>query len=448
MKALIVAGTASGVGKTTVTLALLAALRERGLRVQPFKAGPDFIDPGHHEAVCGVVSRTLDAWMLPAEENRRIFWRAAGGRDVAVVEGMMGLFDGLRGDGEEGSSAALAKALGLPVVLVIDAGGAARSAAAVLRGFRDFDPALRLAGVVFNRVGGAAHRADLAAAATPLGVPFLGVLPWEPSATVPERHLGLVTAAETPWTREGVRRLAALARDHLDLARLLAESEVREPAALPPEPPPLPARLRVAVARDAAFSFYYRDNLDRLAAAGAELVGWSPLADAALPAGTRLLYLGGGYPEVHAPRLAANAAARAAVREFAAAGGAIYAECGGLMYLAEMLRTLDGTPHPMCGVLPLAVRMEPRLAALGYVEVAIALDDGPPLRARGHEFRHSTLEGAPAAGLETAYEVRDARGGAVRREGYRRGGTLASYVHLHFGSCPELPVRLLARAAR
>src|SRR5438552_3412623 len=231
-------------------------------------------------------------------------------------------------------------------------------------------------------------------------------------------------------------------------ARLQEQREGRAPAAPPPERSPLPARLRVAVARDAAFSFYYRDNLDRLAAAGAELVGWSPLADAALPAGTRLLYLGGGYPEVHAPRLAANAAARAAVREFAAAGGAIYAECGGLMYLAEMLRTLDGTPHPMCGVLPLAVRMEPRLAALGYVEVAIALDDGPPLRARGHEFRHSTLEGAPAAGLETAYEVRDARGGSVRREGYRRGGTLASYVHPHFGSCPELPVRLLARAAR
>src|SRR5205814_100804 len=192
------------------------------------------------------------------------------------------------------------------------------------------------------------------------------------------------------------RRLAAPARDPRDLARRLAESEVREPAALPPEPPPLPARLRVAVARDAAFSFYYRDNLDRLAAAGAELVGWSPLADAALPAGTRLLYLGGGYPEVHAPRLAANVAARAAVREFAAAGGAIYAECGGPLYLARMLRTLDGTPHAMCGVLPLAVRMEPRLAALGYVEVAIALDDGPPLRARGHEFRHSTLGGAPA----------------------------------------------------
>src|SRR5439155_1347106 len=193
---------------------------------------------------------------------------------------------------------------------------------------------------------------------------------------------GLVTADETMWTREGVGRLAALARDHLDLARLLAESEVREPARLPPEPPALPARVRVAIARDAAFSFYYRDNLDRLAAAGAELVGWSPLADAGLPAGTRLLYLGGGYPEVHAPRLAANAAARAAVREFAAAGGAIYAECGGLMYLAEMLRTLDGTSHPMCGVLPLAVRMEPRLAALGYVEVAIAGDDGPPVRRR------------------------------------------------------------------
>jgi len=205
-----------------------------------------------------------------------------------------------------------------------------------------------------------------------------------------------------------------------------------------------PARLRVAVARDAAFSFYYRDNLDRLAAAGAEVVTMSPLADRALPPATQLLYLGGGYPEVHAGALAANAEMRAAIRTFAAAGGAIYAECGGLMYLAETLRTLDGTAHPMCGVLPFAVRMEPRLAALGYLEVDIGLD-GPPLRARGHEFRHSTIESVPAY-LDTTYVVRDARGGAARREGFRCGSTLASYVHLHFASCPELAGRLLALA--
>lgn len=444
MKAFLVGGSASGVGKTTVTLALLAAFRERGLRVQPFKAGPDFIDPGHHTAVSGVASHTLDAWMVPPDENRRIFWQAARGRDVAVVEGMMGLFDGVYGDRDEGSSAALAKMLGLPVVLVVDAGGAVRSAAALVHGFRGFDPALKLAGVVFNRVGGASHLADLRAAVAPLGVPVFGGLPWQQEATLPERHLGLVTAEETAWRPDRVRRLAAQAHEHLDLARLLADTEVPEPSPSRLEARSGARRVRVAVARDAAFCFYYRDNLDRLVAAGAELVEVSPLVDGTLPPGTELLYLGGGYPEVYAATLAGNVGMRAAVRDFAAAAGAIYAECGGLMYLAETLRTLDGTMHPMCGALPLAVRMEPRIAALGYVEVEIALG-GPPLRARGHEFRHSTVEAAPAS-VDTVYAVRDARTGSARREGYRLGGTLASYVHLHFASCPELPARLLAVA--
>src|SRR5439155_32585 len=221
---------------------------------------------------------TLDGWMIPPEENRRVFWRAAGGRDVAIVEGMMGLFDGVEGASEEGSSAALAKALGLPVVLVIDAGGAVRSAAAMLRGFRDFDPALRLAGVIFNRVGGPGHLADLTAAAAPLGVPVLGGLPWEATVALPERHLGLVTAAEASLGPEAIRRLAALARDRLDLQRLLAETEVPEPRAVAPDSRTVQPRLRVAVARDAAFAFYYRENLTRLAAAGAELVDWGPLA--------------------------------------------------------------------------------------------------------------------------------------------------------------------------
>ena len=441
--------------------------------------------------------------MIPPEENRRVFWRAAGGRDVAIVEGMMGLFDGVEGASEEGSSAALAKALGLPVVLVIDAGGAVRSAAATLRGFRDFDPALRLAGVIFNRVageghyeylrrsvrlpsfgwveqdpsialperhlglvpagehspdlvrlagvifnrvGGPGHLADLTAAATPLGVPVLGGLPWEATVALPERHLGLVTAAEASLGPEAIRRLAALARDRLDLQRLLAETEVPEPRAVAPDSRTVQPRLRVAVARDAAFAFYYRENLTRLAAAGAELVDWSPLADGALPPGTRAVYLGGGYPEVHAARLAANAAARMAVRTFAEAGGVVYAECGGLMYLARTLRTLDGVAHPMCGVLPLAVRMRPTLAALGYVEVTLALGEGPALVARGHLFHHSELEAEAPPELATAYEVREARSLSRWREGYRVGQTLASYVHLHFASCPELPVRLLTLA--
>ncbi|MGH9481218.1 MAG: cobyrinate a,c-diamide synthase, partial [Terriglobales bacterium] len=392
MRALLLSGTHSGVGKTTVTLGLIAALRARGLKVRAFKAGPDFLDPAHLAAASGAPCLNLDGWMLGAELCRaRLAQAAAEGAEVAIVEGMMGLYDGLSGSGETGSTAELAKWLDLPVVLVADASGGARSLAATVLGFRNFDLAVRLTGVIFNRIGGPGHLEYLRQAMASLdGVAFLGGLPADERLHLPERHLGLALPASAPPP-------AAWAESHLDLDLLLAQAvEVAASHLIPPSPPPS-SPLALGLARDEAFCFYYPDNLDLLRAAGLELVEFSPLRDAALPAGVRGLYFGGGYPELHAAALAANAPMRAAVAAFAAAGGFIYAECGGLMYLA---RSLEG--QPMAGVLPCHVTMHSRLQAIGYREVRpVGLNAGlgaaANLRARGHEFHYSSLTRADDA---------------------------------------------------
>ena len=309
-----IAGTQSGVGKTTITLGLLYALARRGLSVQPFKVGPDFIDPGHHTRAAGRVCRNLDGWMLTREANLALFRRQARGADVAVVEGVMGLFDGYDGASEAGSTAQMAKWLGLPVLLVVDARAMARSAAALVHGFASFDPALSLAGVVFNRVGSPAHLEYLQQALTSLpGVRCFGGLPRDQELAIPERHLGLATAEDHPLDEAYLGRLADRLETHLDLPGLLA---ALPQLALPEEPalaasPPL---VRLGVARDRAFCFYYPENLELLASFGAELVPFSPLADRELPAGLDGIYLGGGYPELYAEQLAANEALRQALQ--------------------------------------------------------------------------------------------------------------------------------------
>jgi cobyrinic acid a,c-diamide synthase len=434
VRAVCVAGLASSVGKTTVTLALAAACRRRGLRVRCAKVGPDFIDPGFHAVATSAPSRTLDGWLLPPDALRQALARAGADADLVMVEGMMGLFDGLDGASERGSTAEVTKCLGLPVLLVLDAATQVRSAGALVLGTERFDPALRLAGVVLNRVGGARHDRWLREAITGASrVPVLGALAWREVVGLPERHLGLVTAAERAFPPDLLERLADLAEASVDLDALLAlaASDVRPE----PPPPPGPVRLRLGLARDAAFQFYYPDALEALRAAGAKLVPWSPLADEALPA-VDALYLGGGYPEVHAARLAANARMRAAVRAFALDGGPVYAECGGLMYLAAWLEDLDGVAHAMAGVLPLGVRMRPARLAIGYREVRLATETllGPPgALLRGHEFHRSYLDGVPDA-LACAYRVSDPTGGDPWPEGYVIARTLASYVHVHPGS--------------
>ena len=346
----------------------------------------------------------------------------------------MGLFDGLDGRSEAGSTAEVAKRLGLPVLLVVDASAQVRSAGAVVLGAERFDPGLRLAGVVLNRVGSERHQRWLRdAVASASRLPVLGAVPWGDAVGIPERHLGLVTAAERRFPPDLFDRLADLAETAIDLDQCLGLAR----SAVPPEPPPPagPVRVRLGVAQDVAFQFYYPDALEALGAAGAELVPWSPLADTALPA-VDALYLGGGYPEVHAAGLAANARMRAAVRAFALDGGAVYAECGGLMYLAESLEDPEGAAHSMAGVLPIRVRMRPARLTLGYREVRLEADTllGPAgTLLRGHEFHRSHLEAEPT-GVPTAYRVTDPADGESRAEGFSVRRTLAGYVHLHLGS--------------
>ena len=442
----VVAAPASGAGKTTVTLALIAAARARGLVVQPFKVGPDFIDPGHLGHAAGRPSRCLDGWMLGRAASSASFADGTTGADCAIVEGMMGLYDGLSGAEETASTAEIAKWLDLPVILVVDAGAMARSVAALVQGFRDFDPAIRLAGVVFNRIGGAGHLAFLREALATTGVACLGGLPFDAACEIPERHLGLRTAAEATVP---LARLSDAAERHLDVDSILALARTQRRAARPMKSVARGGSPIIAVARDAAFSFYYPENLDALSRAGAAIVEWSPLRDAAPPRDAAGLYLGGGYPELHAATLAANAAMLEAVHGFAAGGGLVYAECGGLMLLAAALVDADGVTHRMAGVFPFVTRMLPRALTLGYREVTI---DGaswlPRLVARGHEFHHSTLDDATApASVARLYAVRDPRSGVEVREGFTTGRVLASYVHLHFGSAPAFAPALVAAAS-
>lgn len=443
IRGLVIAAAGSGSGKTTVSLGLMAALARRGLRVAPFKVGPDFIDPGHHRQVTGCPSRNLDGWMLSRETNQDIFRRAAQGADVAVVEGVMGLFDGFDGRSEEGSTAQMAKWLDLPVLLVVDARSMARSAAALVQGFERFDPDVRFAGVVFNRVGSPGHLEYLREALEgAVAMPLRGGLPRETALEIPERHLGLVTAEDHPLEGGRVQRLADLMEGHLDLAALVADLP-ELPVPPPPAPTPSPQGegppVRLGVARDAAFCFYYPDNLDRLAAAGAEVISFSPLADSDLPPDLDGLYLGGGYPELHADRLAENRRLREAIGAAGRAGMPIYAECGGLMYLCRELAPGAGGLRPMCGIFPMTVRMLPRRRALGYREVRLTADCllGPSgATLRGHEFHYSEIVSG-AAGVENVYAVTPRRGGAPAGEGFRAGRTLGSYIHLHFGSRPQ-----------
>jgi cobyrinic acid a,c-diamide synthase len=448
MKGFVVAGTGTGVGKTTVTAALLAAFRSRGLAVQPFKCGPDYIDPAHHAAIAGRPSYNLDTWMMTAEANRAIFREACRQADVAVVEGVMGLFDGASGDSEEGSTAEIAKLLGLPVVLIVDASNAARSLGAAVRGFRDFDPKVRLLGIILNGPAGPAHVKLLHDAVASVGVPVLGWLPRLQEAELRERHLGLITACESTWSREQLTLLAEAARRHIDLDLLLENCDIdgrySDGHATSGRAADEFERARIGIAQDQAFCFYYQSSLDALRAAGAELVPFSPINDGALPSGLDGLYLGGGYPEVFAEQLAANRAMLQSVRQFADSGRPIYAECGGLMYLGEQLQTRDGQRYPMAAVLPLSVEMLDRLERFGYIEVEL-LDDClvgcRGARLRGHSFHYSRVVGA--GNLACRYRTQQVLTGSEQREGYCAGNVLASYIHLSFAGNPAAASRLV-----
>jgi cobyrinic acid a,c-diamide synthase len=448
VKGIVIAGAHSGCGKTTISLSLMAALVRRGLRVAPFKVGPDFIDPGHHARVAGRPSRNLDGWMLSREYNHHTFFNAAGSADVAVVEGVMGLFDGCDGKTEAGSTAQMAKWLELPVLLVVDARSMARSAAALVQGFENFDPALRFAGVVFNQLGSPRHLEYLREALDgTVRMPCLGGLLREEAVAIPERHLGLVTREDHPLDDRGIGRLADRIEQRLDLDRLLTEMpEIAGPAAGRPEVPKCTVgAARIGVARDNAFCFYYPDNLELLESCGAHLLFFSPTQDRGTPPDLDGIYLGGGYPELFAGPLAANESMRRQIREHSAAGMPIYAECGGFMYLCSELQDHQGRLFPMSGCFPFKTRMLPRLKALGYREVQLArkslIGEGGAV-IRGHEFHYSEMLTTPSEG-HAVYRIAGRDGMQQPIDGHVARRTLGSYIHLHFGSAPQAAAALV-----
>jgi len=500
---LIIAGDRSGVGKTTITLALLASLREQGVSVQSFKVGPDYIDPMFHTYITGLPCRNLDPVLTSPAWVQTCYWHHRQRADCAVVEGVMGLFDGLPYNSHPddrffGSTAHVAKLLNLPVMLVLDCGRMSNSVAAIAHGFKTFDPSLNLAGIILNRVGSDRHQEYLEAALEPLNLPILGVFPRQTQITIPDRHLGLIPTAELPDLNRILDRLAYLGKHHFNWQRLqqflkvplskgdlggsnkvplgkgdLGGSNGENPAIPslrsdvkdPPQPPlkkrggskspPLQGngckpQVRLAIAQDQAFSFYYADNLNILQNLGVELVPWSPMGDRTLPPGIDGLYFGGGFPEMFAEQLSDNQPARHAISQAILAGLPTYAECGGLMYLCQSLTTFEGETWEMVGILPSDVTMEKKLT-LGYRQ-AIVLNESPLVeagtRVQGHEFHRSQLT-PPFPTREPALPLFELKGYDRHRlpviEGWQLVNLHASYLHLHWGDRPNIPRRFVEK---
>jgi cobyrinic acid a,c-diamide synthase len=435
----VLAAPSSGSGKTTLATGLMSAFAER-MTVQACKVGPDYIDPGYHTSATGRPSRNLDTWMIPPERVKELFLRSVVNADLCIIEGVMGLFDGYDGRTESGSTAEVAKLLSAPVVLVIDAGSMVRSAAAIALGFKTFDPQLNLAGVILNNVAGAAHAQWLTEAVQSVGLTVLGCVPRDQNLSVPERHLGLYMAGErTAATQKFIEAAKEVIRQNIDLSALESlarsapefESGVRSLLTS--------GDVRIGIARDEAFCFYYEDNFDLLREAGADLVFFSPLHDSSLPPNLSGLYLGGGYPELYAAQFMENVSMRTALKSAIESGVPTYAECGGLMSLAESYFDETGIEYPMLGVLPGSTRLTGKLK-MGYREV-VARESSPLLgkgqTARGHEFHYSEWI-RPKESNSFAYEIQSRTGGESQPEGFVKNNLLASYVHLHFASNPDL----------
>jgi cobyrinic acid a,c-diamide synthase len=448
--AVIVSATHSGAGKTTATASIIRGLRRSGLRVQPFKLGPDFIDPAYLTEAAGRPAINLDLWMTGNDGVRSAFGRWSSDADIAVIEAMGALYDGEDGT-ENGSAAAVAKLLGLPVLVVLDAYGMTRTAGAILLGLREFDPDVRIAGCVLNRVGSAAHGEMISAALNEEQRELVvGTIQRADALDIPERHLGLLTATENQGDVKLREQAQLRAGAELDLERIAAIAGASIPRNRPATTSDLPAhprpRARLALARDAAFCFYYEENLRLLADAGFELVPFRPTGDSTLPEDVDAVYLGGGYPESFGTELAANTSLAGDLRQSAMQGVPIYAECGGLLYLGRSLTGFDGARHAMSGLLPLDTRMDPAYLAISYVEARTRLDSplGPAgTVVRGQEFHQSRIVGGELR--PTLFELTASRDPA-RRGGFLRGSLAASYVHLHFASCPELTTNLATNA--
>jgi len=462
---LLIAGTHSGVGKTTITLALMATLKKKRLKVQGFKVGPDYIDPSHHTMATGIPSRNLDTWMMGPEACLELFTRAAREADISVIEGVMGLYDGHSDGTGTGSTAHLAKLLGVPVILVMDAKGLGQSAAAMALGYKLLDPEVLLAGVILNNVASKTHLEYLK---KPIegqaGLSVLAYMEKDTDLRIPERHLGLTPSQEFSenhnlyedlaerliWLgKRGPQEVASLTREiPPQRPRVFDVGETRRVA------PTHSNTIRLAIARDEAFHFYYQDNLDLLQSLGAQLLPFSPLRDNTLPRETDLIYIGGGFPELYASQLEANLPMRESIRQAAEKGVVVYAECGGLMYLMERLIDFEGRPYNMCGIFGGTSRMEKKRQALGYVTVRAREDNllckrGETLR--GHVFHWSRLVDVSKDSQKFAYGLEKCTGDVpanLGQDGLQKDNVLASYVHVHFAQNPALAMNLLSYVGR
>ncbi len=429
IKSFLIAGTSSGSGKTTVTLGLMAALQKEGHRVGPFKCGPDFIDPSLHRLVTGHISRNLDIWMTGEDFTRSTFHEHAQGFDINVIEGVMGMYDG-----GSSSSAALAKFLGIPAILVLDVRSAAESMAAVLKGFEILDPDVNLCGVILNNVASQRHLELVKNGIEEhCQAEILGYLPRSLNFNIPSRHLGLHMGEEDPIGAEAISNLAKTVSEHIDLKKIidLAGNNSLKLSFLKPisEEP----KVRLGVARDKAFCFYYEDNLDLLKRAGAELVFFSPLHDKALPENLSGIYLGGGYPELYGRELSNNRSMLAEILRWAEGGGTIYAECGGFMYLTKGVIDHNKELHEMVGLYPVKAHMQKKRASLGYREIRLKEESffgKAGVVMRGHEFHYSFIDDMDHE-VERIYEVNNGN-----LEGYHVKNVIGGYMHLHFGFSP------------
>jgi len=437
---LVIAGTHSGAGKTTVTTGLLAALRKRGLKVQPFKVGPDYIDTSYHLAASGQAAYNLDGWMLDSNCILQLFTCGMEGMNIGVIEGVMGLYDGI-GSTPERSTAEMAKLLDAPVILVVDAGGMSASSAALVLGYKVFDENLRLGGVIINNVGSERHyQLVKEAISSYTRVSVLGYLPKQKSVTLPSRHLGLEPADEIGSSARIIDELAVMVERCIDLDRVVNIS--RNAGDIVPVRP-LPAGklrgpVRIAVARDESFNFYYRSTLEMLVRLGADLAFFSPLHHEQLPENIDGLYLGGGFPDVFAGELAANVSLRGDIRRRLEEGLPCYAECGGLLYLTERIVTADGKKYPMVGFFDGQAVMTGRLQRFGYVHIEFAKDNilgKKGQTARGHEFHHSLVEGITSP---FTYIVRSTFSGNRWNCGYSKGNVLAAYPHIDLWGFPGM----------
>ena len=443
---IIIAGTQSGTGKTSLSLALVASLKRRGLRIQTFKIGPDFLDPSYLTLASGRPCYNLDGWMTQKEYVLELFSRTTQDADIAVIEGVMGLFDGSDPENSEGSTAEMARWLDAPILLVVNVHGMARSLSAVVKGCVEFESGLRIAGVIANHSGSDRHRdwlrQSLRSASLP---PLLGAIRRGAFPTLPSRHLGLTTADPQNLPPKILEELADVLERHLSLDTVMEIAQKADPLSMTApgrDATPRPKRVSVGVAYDRAFHFYYPDNLDELKSQGCDLILFSPLQDSKLPEEIDALYFGGGYPEEYAKTLSENREMRLAVIQFATRGLPLYAECGGLMYLTQGIETIQGERYPMVGLLPVWSRMLNRLKSLGYVEVSLTDNSlwgekGTVLR--GHEFHYSELAGLPQndSFWTSVYSIKRRRSEKIFPEGFQKKNVLASYVHLHWASQPR-----------